>query len=206
MELTKHLILHCAYADNYSGSFKNKEMYLQVKADMVEVHEKIGLPLKCTYTSVNTDDKILTELNIGADDEATYNFLGLVWDMRTNTLTPNSYFALEKRKAGLKSGSLNECVENENSFFEEIKVTRRLLSRLCAQSYDRLGIFMSCITTGLKILTSRSCELVSITEMDVDLKEKDADFVKVVRNFLKNLKLVHSILPYLNGFAAPRKR
>ena len=54
---------------------------------------------------------------------------------------------------------------------------------------------MSCITTGLKILTSRSCELASITEMDVDLREKDADFVKVVRNFLKNLKLVHSILP-----------
>ena len=77
----------------------------------------------------------------------------------------------------------------------EIKITRRLLSRLCAQSYDRLGIFMSCITTGLKILTSRSCELASITEMDIDLKEKDADFVKVVKNFLKNLKLVHTILP-----------
>ena len=77
----------------------------------------------------------------------------------------------------------------------EIKITRRFLSRLCAQSYDRLGIFMSCITTGLKILTSRSCELASITEMDIDLEEKDADFVKVVGNFLKNLKLVHTILP-----------
>ena len=41
MEMSKHLILHCAYADNYSGSFKNKEMYLQVKADMEEVHEKL---------------------------------------------------------------------------------------------------------------------------------------------------------------------
>ena len=130
-------------------------MYLQVKADSNEVHEKIGLPLKCTYTSVQTDDKILAELKIGDDEKAIYNFLGLIWDMRTNTLTPSSYFALEKRKSGLKSGSLNECVEDKNSFFGEIKITRRLLSRLCAQSYDRLGIFMSCITTRLKILTSQ---------------------------------------------------
>ena len=90
MELTKHLILHCAYADNYSGSFKDKHMYLQVKADSNEVHEKIGLPLKCTYTSVQTDDKILDELGIGDDERAIYNFLGLIWDMKTNTLTPNS--------------------------------------------------------------------------------------------------------------------
>ena len=37
LELTKHLILNCAYADNYSGSFKDKKMYQQVKTDMVEV-------------------------------------------------------------------------------------------------------------------------------------------------------------------------
>ena len=54
---------------------------------------------------------------------------------------------------------------------------------------------MSCITTGLKILTSRSCELASITEMDLELDQKDADFVKVTKNFLKNLQLVHTILP-----------
>ena len=115
--------------------------------------------------------------------------------MKSNILTPNSFFALNKRKSGLKSGSLDECVVDNDSFFGEIKVTRRLLPRICAQSYDRLGIFMSCITTGLKILTCHSCELASINEMDLDLKEKDADFVRVTKNFLQNLQLVHTILP-----------
>ena len=59
LELTKHLILHCSYTDNYSSSFKNREMYQQVKTDMIDVHKKISLPLKCTYTSVQTDNKIL---------------------------------------------------------------------------------------------------------------------------------------------------
>ena len=59
LELTKHLILHCGYADKYSSSFKNREMYQQVKTDMIDVHKKISLPLKCTYTSVQTDNKIL---------------------------------------------------------------------------------------------------------------------------------------------------
>ena len=147
-------------------------MYQQVKADMIEVHDKIGLPLKCRYTAVQTDNKILDELGIGDNERAVYNFLGLIWHMKSNILTPNSYFALNKRKSGLKSGSLDECVVDGDSFFGEIKVTRRLLSRLCAQSYDQLGIFMSCITTGLKILTSRSCELASKTEMDIDLEKK----------------------------------
>ena len=52
-------------------------MYLQVKADMIEVHDKIGLPLKCTYTAVQTDNKILDELGIGDNERAVYNFLGL---------------------------------------------------------------------------------------------------------------------------------
>ena len=139
LELTKNLILNCAYADNYSGSFKDKKMYQQVKTDMIEVYNKIGLSLKCTYTAVQTDNKILDELGIGDNQKAVYNFLGLIWNMKSDVLTPNSYFALNKRKSGVKSGSLDECVVDSDSFFGEIKVTRRLLSRLCAQSYDRLA-------------------------------------------------------------------
>ena len=54
---------------------------------------------------------------------------------------------------------------------------------------------MACISTGLKILTSRSCELASITKLDLDLVQRNPDFVKVTKNFLKNLQLVHTILP-----------
>ena len=31
--------------------------------------------------------------------------------------------------------------------------------------------------------------------MDIDLEEKDADFVRVTKNFLQNLHLVHTTLP-----------
>ena len=87
---------------------------------------------------------------------------------------------LGKRRAGLKSRSLTQCDEEDDSFLGGINITLRLLSRLC-----RLGIFMACISTGLKILTSRSCELASITELDLDLDQKDADFSKVTKNFLE---------------------
>ena len=85
LELTKHVILNCAYVDNYSASFKDKKMYQQVKDDMIDVRKRIGLPLKCTYTSVQTHNNILDELGIGEDEEAVYNFLGIVWNLRTHT-------------------------------------------------------------------------------------------------------------------------
>ena len=68
---------------------------------MESTYQKIGLPLKSTYTSVNKDSKILDQLGITEKDLPVYNFLGLQWKMKENTLTPNSYFALGKRKAGL---------------------------------------------------------------------------------------------------------
>ena len=149
LELTKHVILNCAYADNYSSSFIDKKTYQKVKDDMIDVHKKIGLPLKGTYTSVQTDNNILDELGIGKNEEPVYNFLGLVWNLKTNQITPNSYFALNKRKSGLKSGSLNECVEDKDSFFGEIKITRRLLCRLCAQALGcPIFAFCSLISTA----------------------------------------------------------
>ena len=43
--------------------------------------------------------------------------------MKENNLRPNSYFALNKRRAGLKSGSLTENVDEDDSFLGEIKIT-----------------------------------------------------------------------------------
>ena len=60
LELTKHY----GCTDNYSSSFRSKEQYRQVKEDKISTHNKIGLSLKCTYTSVSTGDKILDQLVI----------------------------------------------------------------------------------------------------------------------------------------------
>ena len=56
---------------------------------METTHKKIGLPLKNTYTSVDTESKILDQLGITGKEPQVYNFLGLQWDMKANTLTPN---------------------------------------------------------------------------------------------------------------------
>ena len=63
----------------------------------------------------------MDELGITATEEPVYNFLGLIWNTKENDLRPNSYFTLNKRRAGLKSGSLTECAEEDDSFLEEVK-------------------------------------------------------------------------------------
>ena len=73
------------------------------------------LEARNTATVANTDSKMLSKLWMSEEDPPVYNFLGLEWNMKINTLTPNSYFALGKRRAGLKSGTINENVEEDNS-------------------------------------------------------------------------------------------
>ena len=43
LKLTKHIIINGGYADNYSGSFRLRQQYNQVKEDMETTHKKIGL-------------------------------------------------------------------------------------------------------------------------------------------------------------------
>ena len=58
---------------------------------------------------------------------------------------------------------------------------------------------MSCMSMGLKILTSRSCELANISELDLDLAERDPDFILVAKKFLKSLTRVKYIFPLPQG-------
>ena len=74
--------------------------------------------------------------------------------------------------------------------------TRRILSRLAAQCYDRLGLFLGPITTGLKILVSRSTELVSVTQLDKPIKTVDPEFVTTCCKFLKDLPNLKNLKPH----------
>ena len=56
-------------------------------------------------------------------------------------------------------------------------ITRRILSRLAVQAYDRLGLFIGPIISGLKILVSRSTELSTATQLDKSLAKVDMEFV-----------------------------
>ena len=100
LEATRHTILAGGYADNYSYSFETLGEYKAVSKDMNEVHDGIGLPLKATYCDIKTDPEILKKL--GKEDEETpcYNFLGIAWNLRENTVLPNTYFNLCKKLKG----------------------------------------------------------------------------------------------------------
>ena len=75
-------------------------------------------------------------------------------------------------------------------------ITRMTFLRLSAQTYSRLGNLLGPLITAIKILASRSCELAGINELDVDLEDRDAQFVKFAREFIVNLRKVKQIKPF----------
>ena len=101
MELVKEVLMKGAYADNYNSSFRTIEEYIKVRDEMNRIHDRIGLPLKDTYTDVGTDPEILQKLAKENEESPTYTFLGITWDLVNNTILPNSYFNLEKKKKGV---------------------------------------------------------------------------------------------------------
>ena len=101
MKLVREVLLKGAYADNYNSSFRTIEEYIKVR-EMNRIHDSIGLPLKGTYTDIGTDPEILLKLAKHEDESPTYTFLGITWDLAGNTILPNSYFNLEKKKKGVQ--------------------------------------------------------------------------------------------------------
>ena len=102
---------------------------------MNDVHDRIGLPLKATYCDIKTDPEILKKL--GKEDEVApcYNFLGIAWNLRENTVLPNTYFNLCKKLKG-QSGEKKLMDMKPEDFTESFLagITRRVLSRLAAQA------------------------------------------------------------------------
>ena len=47
-----------------------------------------------------------------------------------------------------------------------------------------------------KVLSSRACELASVDELNLDLIERDPDFVALCKEFISNLRNVEDIIPF----------
>ena len=116
---------------------------------MEKIHEEIGLPLKETYADIGTDPNILKKLGKEGETAPAYAFLGIAWNLITNEITPTTYFNMSKKFRGVsgerKLMNMSPGEFTDPSFQREI--TRRTLSRLAAQAYDRLGIFIGPIIT-----------------------------------------------------------
>ena len=77
-----------------------------------------------------------------------------------------------------------------------LSTTRMTFLRLSAQTYSRLGNLLGPLITTIKILASRSCELAGINELEVDLKDRDEEFVTFAKEFIVNLRKVKQIRPF----------
>ena len=50
------------------------------------------------------------------------------------------------------------------------------------------------------MLSSRSCELATVDELEEDLEERDPEFVRFSRQFIQNLQKVDRIVPFLRAW------
>ena len=58
---------------------------------------------------------------------------------------------------------------------------------------------MEAMSMGLKILTGHTCELADVSELDLNLSDRDPDFTAIARKFLLNLTRVNEIIPLPQG-------
>ena len=126
------------------------------------------------WTGVNTDKDIIHQVEKTEEGELRYKFFGTDWNLFDNKTSPLPYLSLVQRIRGeaqdVKLADIPE--QNFNDLFMR-GITRRTLSRLCAQAYERLGIFLNPMIAGLKLLLSRSCELANTMEIDKPLVDID---------------------------------
>ena len=65
------------------------------------IQSDIGLPLKATYADVKTDAEVLMKLGVEDEENPTYAFLGIAWNLKTNEITPTTYFNMSKKTRGV---------------------------------------------------------------------------------------------------------
>ena len=97
---TRRIVTFSAYADNYATSFQEAKTYQDVKKDMLEVHDRIGLPLKNVWTGVNTDKDIIHQVEKTEKGELQYHFLDTNWNLFNNKTSPVPNLSMGQRIRG----------------------------------------------------------------------------------------------------------
>ena len=120
--------------------------------------------------------------------------MGLLWDVVDDTITALPRYNLHGSNRGKNNGP--DLVDMEVTEIMNMQITRMTFLRLSAQTYSRLGNLLGPLITAIKILASRSCELAGINESEVDLKDRDEEFVTFAKEFIVNLRKVKQIRPF----------
>ena len=186
LSVSKYILEYIRYSDNILYSFETQEEYRKVKKDLEESFAKFSLPLKYLISSTEYEPKMMEDPKRGPSRiEKT---MGLLWDLIDDTITALPRYNLHGSSRGKATGP--DLVDMKVEEIMNMCITRMTFLRLSAQTYSRLGNLLGPLITAIKILASHSCDLPEINELDVDLEDRDAQFVKFAREFIVNLRKV----------------
>ena len=143
------------------------------------------MKLKYCITSQEHDSAVLKHPVRGA--EVLEKALGIHWSVPNDTIISGSL-------RGKEVGPLLKDMTEEDIM--NLVITRMTFLRLSAQTYNKLANLLGPLIFSLKVLSSRSCELASVDELEMDLSETDPDFVKYAKQFILNLKRIDEITPF----------
>ena len=115
---------------------------------MEQAHLAVGLPLKDTWTSEDTEPGLTKRLGL---PDGLFMMLGFVWNLITNMLSPQDYLNLYGKHRGKSRGpKLSEMQQTPLAPL----ISRHALSRLAAQLYDRSGRLLGPAITTMKVVNS----------------------------------------------------
>ena len=84
------LVSNYPFADNYLMSGRSKQQVLEAILELMDLHEKYGMPLKPPVHNLEGVSDIL-----GNPEDTKSNALGLTWDIQTDTLHPIFHYHLK---------------------------------------------------------------------------------------------------------------
>ena len=79
-------------------------------------------------------------------------------------------------------------------------INREIFSRVTAQMYDILGIYLGPAVFSCKVIMSRICKITSLTELNKPIYEIDPTLATTAYKFLIKLKELHKIQPFPASF------
>ena len=192
LDVTKFICEYSRYADNLTFSVESSLEYFEIKEDLVSTFKKYRMDLKYVVTDIETDPKVLQDSARGSDPSE--RLLGVDWCLLTDTINVSPQYSLFGSRRGARLGPLLTQMSETDIIAQPI--TRLTFLRLTAQSYNRMQDILGPLIISIKALASRSCELASLKEMELDLSTRDEEFVKIARTFILNLRKVREIEPF----------
>ena len=108
--------------------------------------------------------------------------LGVSWCLIEDTVVPATNLTLYPTHRGIPSGESMKKTDLNKTL-----MTRRTISRTVAQIWDNCGRFYAPAQAGAKWLLTKTCKMLSLTEMDVPIINRDNDLGLAVAAFWTNM-------------------